>query len=149
MWPPYVLLTGLLVLSSAREGGEDVKQMILRLPNAEAECRYVQDLATIARNSAEGAERLRKDSETAEAAGDLPLASTKMTQASNVLLHLTMENWQAVSDATNTLTIKRGTLPGCAVPLQEESQRGVKEALQKGNNYQQRLTDLTERLKGR
>jgi hypothetical protein len=72
-----------------------------------------------------------------------------MTQASNVLLHLTMENWQAVSDATNTLTIKRGTLPGCAVPLQEESQRGVKEALQKGSSYQQRLTDLTERLKGR
>jgi hypothetical protein len=134
----------LLVPSLGR--AEELQQTIGLLPDAASECYYVQALVKSAQATAQGAERAREDSEAAEAAGDLRLASNKMTIASLVLT-ATTESWAAVSAALQAMASKHGTLPACAVPLKEEGDRERQEALEKTDPYKQRVAALTERMK--
>jgi len=142
-------MSGFLVLASAKEGNEDVNQTILRLSDTKDECRYVQDLVTVAHNTFDTADRLQEQSQAAEAGNDLRLAVTKMTQVTSTFLPRMIESWKAVASAIKTLAVKRGALPRCALPAQQESQQGVQKAVEKGQGYQQRLTDLQKRLNGR
>jgi hypothetical protein len=123
-----------------------LQQTIGLLPDAESECYYVQALAREARATVQGAERSRQDSEAAEAAGDLRLASDKMTIAS-IVLNATTESWAAVSAALGVMEGKHGTLPACAGPLKEEGNRESRETLEKTDHYKQRVASLTERLR--
>jgi hypothetical protein len=140
----FLVLMLLLVPSLGR--AEDLQQTIGLLPDAASECYYVQVLVKSAQATAQGAERAREDSEAAEAAGDLRLASNKMTIASLVLT-ATTESWAAVSAALQAIESKHGVLPACAVPLKEEGRRERQEALEKTDHYKQRVASLTERMK--
>src|SRR5262245_41029662 len=87
----WTLLVLMLVVPSLGRA-EEPQQTIGLLPDAETECYYVQALVKGAQATAQGADRAREDSEAAEAAGDLRLASNKMTIA-NFVLTATTESW--------------------------------------------------------
>jgi hypothetical protein len=139
------LLVFMLVLMPSLGRAEE-QHTIGLLPDAETECYYVQALVKSAQATARGADRAREDSQTAEAAGNLRLASNKMTIAS-IVLHATTESWAAVATAIDAMQGKHGTLPACAVPLKDEGNRGRQEALEKSDLYQQRVASLTELMK--
>jgi hypothetical protein len=140
-----LLALGILLVPSPGRA-ENLQQTIGLLPDAESECYYVQALVKEARATAQGAERSHQDSEAAEAAGDLRLASNKMTIAS-IVLTATTESWATVSAALQAMESQHGVLPACAVPLKDEWSRERQEALEKTDHYKQRVASLTERLR--
>jgi hypothetical protein len=140
-----LLVLGILFVPSLGRA-EDLQQTIGLLPDAASQCYYVQALVKSAQATTQGAERARADSEAAEAAGDLRLASNKMTIAS-IVLTATTESWTTVSAALQAMESKHGVLPACAVPLKEEWSRERQEALEKTDHYKQRVASLTERLR--
>jgi hypothetical protein len=126
---------------------ENWQQTIGRLPDAASQCYYVQALVKSAQATTQGAERARQDSEAAEAAGDLRLASDKMAIAS-IVLAATTESWATVLAVLQAMESTHGGLPACAVPLKDQWARERQEALERTDHYKQRVASLTERLKG-
>src|SRR5262249_258951 len=123
-----------------------VQQMVFSLPDEAAECRYVQRLLEAAQAALQGAQRLRTDAEALAASGHREDAARKMMAALAVISGLTQDDLRRTIAATQATESKHGHLPSCAVPLNDQGQRGLSDASTLSSEYAARVREMRQWL---
>jgi hypothetical protein len=142
-----IATSALLLLTTPAYADKDTEQTILLLPDAEAECRYIQSLLDNAHSSLQGLHRMREEAEGYARSGETMKGAAVMKVAMDTLPKTAQKQALDATGAVNTVKIKRGTLPPCAEELQRRANHDIWTVMDFQRVTINRLGELTAQLR--